>query len=279
MKTILLATDFSDAAFNAARYALSLSIQLNIERVLIYHSFNKLPIITEIPISEPYNSDHLEEECKEELNKLKEALNNQTNNSVVIEVLADHRSLDLAINQLASSYQVEFVVIGTSVKNQIERIFIGSNAVDLIRSTEYPLLIVPQSATYDDFNSMVYACDLKEVAQTVPVRMIKSWADNLQVRLLVVNVDYNDVGHFDPDTITEQYKLHELFGDTAELHYIDRKDLITGIIDFAQEHRAGMIFLVVRSYDFLERLFHRSISERLLWHVKLPLMFLKEIKR
>jgi len=49
MKTILLLTDFSDTALNAARYGAALTHQLGTSSMILYHSYEFIPIATDIP--------------------------------------------------------------------------------------------------------------------------------------------------------------------------------------------------------------------------------------
>ncbi|MFC6100978.1 universal stress protein [Olivibacter domesticus] len=277
MKAIVFATDFSESAFNTAQYITLLAPRLNVRKIILYHSYEIAPAVSDVPLDTPKTYEVLREESHEKLQQLEDKLLNITED-VTFERVTNELPLTLGVNKLADQYQHVFIAIGASGKTKWQKVFMGSNAIAMARDTKYPLLVVPKEASYRIFNNIVYACDLKEVAKTTPSNIIKSFVKDLNTRLLIVNIDHNESEHFNPDTIVDQYKLHELFEDmNTEFHYLDDKDLINGIINFALEHQAGLLIMIARNYHFFEKLFHRSASERMIELTKIPLLLLKEI--
>lgn len=277
MKTIVFATDFSESAFNAAQYITLLAPNLNVQKVVLYHSYEIATVVSDVPLDTPKTYEVLRKESHSKLQQLESSLSSIAKD-MTFELVTNELPLTLGVNKLADQYKNVFIAIGASGKTKWQQIFMGSNAIAMARDSKYPLLVIPKEASYRPFNSIVYACDLKEVAKTTPSHTIKSFVEDLGVKLQVVNIDHNESEHFNPDSIIEQYKLHELFEDSdTEFHYIDDKDLINGILDFAIEHNAGLLIMIGRNYHFFEKLFHRSASKRMIELTKIPLLLLKEI--
>jgi len=277
MKTIVFATDFSESAFNAAQYITLLAQNLNVQKIVLYHSYEIATVVSDVPLDTPKTYEVLRKESHSKLQQLESRLSNITKD-MTFELVTNELPLTLGVNKLADQYKNVFIAIGASGKTKWQQIFMGSNAIAMARDSKYPLLVIPKEASYRSFNSIIYACDLKEVAKTTPSHTIKSFVKDLGVKLQVVNIDHNESEHFNPDSIIEQYKLHELFeGSDTEFHYIDDKDLINGILDFAIEHNAGLLIMIGRNYHFFEKLFHRSASKRMIELTKIPLLLLKEI--
>jgi nucleotide-binding universal stress UspA family protein len=52
MKSIIVTTDFSETASNAALYAADIGVALGAESIILYHSYHQAPTAIEIPIPE-----------------------------------------------------------------------------------------------------------------------------------------------------------------------------------------------------------------------------------
>ena len=50
MSYMIITTDYSETAGNAAAYAASLAPLLGIRQILLYHAYGQVPVSTEIPI-------------------------------------------------------------------------------------------------------------------------------------------------------------------------------------------------------------------------------------
>lgn len=101
MKTILIPTDFSPAAFNAAMYAAGLCEQLNVSRIILLHSY-ALPdpdIIYLTDILEPLveQKEEIRLERADKLKSLRERFEKEITTGIEIITLSDERALSSAI--------------------------------------------------------------------------------------------------------------------------------------------------------------------------------------
>ncbi|ETZ21745.1 universal stress protein [Pedobacter sp. V48] len=279
MKTIIIATDFSASALNAARYAASLSKQLHARQILLYHSY-ELPIATEIPFPENRDAHILHEKSITSLNNVKTAISDLCAEDTTIEIFTDDSPIIMGIEQLSKQYPDPFVVIGITGKSRGLTALIGSNTISIVKSVSMPILVIPNESSYTIIKNMVLGCDLKEVSETSPVNTIKSFMHALNTKLLLLNVDHDESAHFNPDSITEQYNLHKLWdNEIPEYHYTDNSDVALGIMEFAKQHASGIVIIVAKSYGFFEGLFHKSMTRKLALNTQLPLLILKEAQQ
>ncbi|MEJ6980351.1 universal stress protein [Pedobacter sp. P351] len=140
METILVLTDFSYNAFNAARYAVNLANQLHAAKVIIYHSFKLVPSDNPPPFASEV--EDLWSQTVERLNELKSSLQFFTNENTSIETLTDQKSLQSAIEYINKEEKVGLVIMGSIGNNRLKGLFIGSNTRSLSDSCELPLLII-----------------------------------------------------------------------------------------------------------------------------------------
>lgn len=277
MEAIIITTDFSEAAMNAARYAAGLSKSIGIKRIVLYHSYDNAPAATDVPVAETDTPlAHEGSLLALEIVEREIGLVIGSDSGIAIDLVANGMPLELGVEQLAEQWLTGLVVVGTTGKSGLEKFFVGSNTVSLATSCPVPLLIVPKEAKFEAIEKIVFACDLKKVTRSTPVSEIGWWLDRFQAKLLVLNVALEGK-RFDPDMIPEQYKMHELLdGFNPSYHYEEGEDIAEEIADFAEDEEAGLVITVPKSYGFFEGLFHRSVSRKLLDKSEVPLLLLKE---
>ncbi|HEY0176132.1 MAG TPA: universal stress protein, partial [Pedobacter sp.] len=132
-KKILVLTDFSAPAFNAAAYAAKLSHQLNASGLLLYHSHDYLPLVTTTFVPVSPEMVHSEKESHKKLAELKDKLQPLVPEGTAIETLADARSLVSAVNIIARQQDIGLVIMGIAGKNALEKALVGSNTITIAK--------------------------------------------------------------------------------------------------------------------------------------------------
>lgn len=271
METILIYTDFSEAALAAARYGASLSGQTNASRLILYHSYPATSEISEVPVAN--TMDDLKANSVEQLKNLKGLLQPLAGN-VLIEYRTNDKSLTEATNEIVREEKADLVVMGISEKTILEEKLTGSKTMQTAKKSPWPLLIVPSNATFEKITSAVFLTDLKNVRETTPARELKKFVNEMKAKLFVLNVDYQEK-HFHPDTVLEQESLHHLLDKFhPEIHYVENKDITKGIMQFAIKHQIKLIIAAREKHTFLEKVFHKSITKELAFHSHIPLLIL-----
>jgi len=277
METIIITTDFSEPAMNAARYATGLAKALGVPKIVLYHSYDNAPAATDIPVAETDTTlAHEGSLLALEIVEREIGLVLGTDSGITVDLVVNGLPLELGVEQLAEQWRAGLVVVGTTGKSGLEKFLMGSNTVGLALSSRVPLLIVPKEAEFEPIEKITFACDLKQVNRSTPVSEIGWWLDRLQAKLLVLNVALEGK-RFDPDIIPEQYKMHALLdGFKPSYHYETGDNIAEEIADFAEDEDAGLVITVPKTYGFFEGLFHRSVSKKLMDKTEVPLLLLKE---
>ncbi|NQX41333.1 universal stress protein [Pedobacter steynii] len=259
VKTMLVLLDFSESSLNAADYAAKLTHQLQTTKMILYHSYESLVM--------PSNTI--------EMTALKKELSGLVAGRTEVEVRSDERSLISAVNTLVAQEDIGLVITGTTGKNQLEKVLIGSNTIRLVEESIAPVLIVPPGANFETIKKVVFACDLRQVSNTTPALAIKTFVNTIGAKLLVLNVDHHEES-FSPESIGELIDLHELWDkEEPEYHYINHEDIATGIMEFAEQQGADLVITVPKVYGFFESMFHRSLTKKLAYHSRFPLLLFK----
>lgn len=275
-KRIMVPTDFSEAAENAARYAALISRQLASTKLVLYHSYESIlmPMTTGFaPVGPGFTES--EEGSLEKMTSLKEKLAPELLPETKIEIKTDDRTLVSAVNMLVQQLRIGLVVVGMTGKSRLERVIIGSNSLDLARSCLAPLLIVPAGVTFQKIEKVVFACDLKEVLRLTPVHAIRTFVNALHASLVILNVDHRR-GDPAAEEMEQLQALHELWDDQQPSYrYVDHEDVAEGIIAFAKKEGAQLVITIPRVYGFFEGFFHQSVTNRLATSLHLPLMLFR----
>lgn len=275
MNAILVTTDFSPTALNAAKYAIRLSEALDVEQLIIYHSYDITPVVSDIPTLES-DRRFAHEGSITALENLETQLRQYATHDINMKLVSNELPLLIGVEQLIDEQPIDLVVAGASGKSNLEKFMIGSNAVSLADSCPAPLLIVPKEVEFKKIDKIVFACDLKKVSRRTPVDQIASLLQSLNAKLLVLNVA-KEGKQVSSDTIAEQYDLHHLLGDlNPTYYYTEGIDIADEIANFAEDEGAGLIISVPKAYGFFDRLFRRSVSKRLIKEAETPLLLLKE---
>lgn len=277
MKTMLVLTDFSDSAYNAALYAAALTHQLQIPKLILYHSCALIPPMqTVVPVAGSVDAKDLHTESTERLTILKNNLHSFLYEGTALEVLTDDRPLVAATEAIALQHQAGLVIMGVTGKGKLERVLVGSTTINLAKESFLPILLVPPEARFEKIRRAVFACDLKNVSASTPVKTIKSLIHSLDASLLVLNVDTEDQDHFEPDTLNEQFILHKLWDDEKpEYHYTSNNNIAEGVMEFAYEHNIQLVIAVPKKRGFFESIFKRSLTQRLTFDLTIPLLLIR----
>ena len=259
MKTMLIATDFSAAANNAAHYAAALAAGLGLERVLLYHA------------TAGQASDHL----AGLINTLTTDLQQILGASVMITTEINSISLLKGIRLLVKTHHADMVVVGLTGENKLGRLLMGSNTARLLGSCPVPLLVIPADCVFQSVKRIAFACDFRNITQDGPYVFIKDFASRLGAELMIVNVVSG--GEPDDDFWKADEVLHTLFDPAgATYHYTGDMRVEHGIRSFADANEAQLVIVIAKgTRGFFSWQRHRSVIGKLTFMADLPTVIVR----
>jgi nucleotide-binding universal stress UspA family protein len=271
MKTIIVPTDFSAIAYNAARYALGLAEQMGTARILLYHAYELVVPIPDVPTSIPMvDPNALRVASIEGLEQMKQEL---------LPILPAGAELDYrADNSLLAGHidTVSKEEMGTTGGSQLEEILIGSNTIDVVKHTSCPVMIVPAAVSFQPVKKIVFACDFKKVGTGTPIYPLKRLLSVFQAELHVLNIDREGKG-LGKDTPEASLLLDTLLeGYHPKYHFVDHPNVVQGIMEFADREKADLILTIPRKHGLFESIFKRSRTAQLAFHTHIPLLAIHE---
>ncbi len=281
MKTILVPTDYSAAAKNAALYAINLASQVRVQNIILYNAYQAPPVLTETAVmpttSLPYfDIETFHDISKKGMEQFKESIENLCPGDIKIDTQIEYGGLDNHVNELCKNNGADLIVMGITGTSKIEELLMGSTAVNVVKNTNVPVIIVPAGAKYNSIKNVMLACDYKKVAETTPLQPIKSILDATKAALHVVNV-YESDKEITSNKTYQQELLHSLLKNyEPRFHFENNEDFITGINDFVEANNIDLIITIPKKHSFFEGLFKESHTKKLAFHSHVPLMYIHE---
>lgn len=269
---ILIPTDFSECAMNATDYAVQLANQLNADIILLNVYEMKYSNAGVFLDFDSYMKEFSIKELDKEKARLFEKFSFLKPNS--IEPVHAMGSLEDVVDEFEAK-GIELIVMGTKGRSGFEEVLIGSETARLIGNSEIPVLAIPDKAVFEKSQRTVCALDLKEKLKRDEVELI----DGLSASEKSFYIFHNYQDAFEIE-VEDEHQLNVDFKNyfPGSLIYMDlnfNSDHLEAIEEYINNVKPHLIVVRSKHRNLLQSLFHKSISEKLSYHVDKPLLVLK----
>jgi nucleotide-binding universal stress UspA family protein len=257
MITVIVPTDFSPNANNAALYAAKmLTGNYDVELVL-YHAYEK---------------ENEVETVDRTLNDLKDLLSQHS--ITKIECLSEHNDEFIdSLDRLARHRDAQLIVMGISTKSRLGQVFFGSNTLKIVQKNPCPVLIIPPEAEYAEKKNVALISDFKDVRKTTPVIPIKNILRLFNPSLHIVNVDSEHYVSLTQEFLEERGYLLESFKEfNPEFYFIRTFDLHDTIHTFVQDKKIDLLVTIPRHHSMFSNLFKVSNTKKLVYESAIPIL-------
>ena len=268
MKTIIVATDFSPASFNASAYAADMANAIKAD-LLLFHVYNAPVIYAEIPVV--VNPPEPPEESVKKMNELKRRLSSRISSEVIIQAEIMKGDFYHELDKLCGRIMPYAVVMGSQGSTGAKRFFLGSNAVYTAKHLPWPVITVPPDVSFTSIKKIGLACDFENVVDTIPVDEINRLVKDFQASLHILNTGKGK--EFKPEMIQESAFLQEMILTLEPTyHFIRHENTDEGIMDFAEENHIDLLLVIPKRHGMINSLLNRSHSKQLVLHSHIPVM-------
>lgn len=274
MKTIIVPTDFSAAALNAAQYAADLALHIHASLKLIH----VLPIPVVISdVSIPYDNYVVSTaEANRSMDALKAQLQERTNDKIAISTVVTEGTFLAQITGMLHPEHQEWIVMGTHGTGAVDALLFGSYTLFAAKYFTSPLIIVPPGARFKKVETIGLACDMKNVVETVPFEGIKGVLHEFDARLFVLYVSKPGENMF-PSVLSETKFMQINLQDVhADFRIITDDNITEGLAGFVKKAEIDLLLLIAKERNFVENIFHKSTTKHMLLHPEVPFMILHQ---
>lgn len=270
MKTILVATDFSQAAKNAANYAADMALAIGADLFLL-NTFQVPVVYSEAPLI--MNLDEMEKTAEKALHEVKDQLIRSKRQKLNIETEVRVGNFFQELKNVCEQINPYVVVMGSQGTSAAERVFFGGHTVHAMKELEWPLITVPLTATFSDMKKICLACDFDKIKETIPVDEVKMLVRDFNASLHVLNTGRQD--KYNPEIVFETRLLKEMLAPVnPEYHFISNDNVDQSIMEFAEKNHIDLLIVLPKRYGLLEKITHSSHTKQFVLHSHVPVMSL-----
>lgn len=282
MKKILIPTDFSVPAENAAHYAIALAKATKAAIVLC----NAFSVPVEAPMAAQMawplldNAD-MQLLSTSELDKQVEKLTTHSRENE-IDAYFPYLSYDSAlgpvcdvVDMLVKERQIDLVVMGMAGAGGLVQFILGSNSRAMIERLSYPVLFVPYEASFKKIRKIAFATDLSP-DDLKPLKFLIDLATSCDAVIVVMHITDYETQKKEED----QHKLEVFFDKVStkinypkiKYEYVWHTNLDYGLTWIAEQKDIDMIAVVHHHHGILDKIFNGSHTHKLSRRTQIPLM-------
>ena len=273
MNNLIVPIDFSDASKNAARYAAHISTLIPDAHLILYNVFDTLEYGSD---SSPLDTEGDEDASRKAIVELALAsvqteLSTITSARISLVAEESHRFLD-TLETYVKKNNVQLIVMGITGATRLGQVFMGSNALNIVKRAIAPTIIVPPDAHSQSAKNVLLLTDFKDIENTIPIDTVKSVLDLFRPHLYIVNVDHE---HY--VQVTDEYKAERAKLETAlqaykpEFYFIRLFDFVEATNQFVADYKIDLILTFPRKHSFLSGMFKTSSTKELAYHSHVPI--------
>jgi nucleotide-binding universal stress UspA family protein len=273
MKTILIPTDFSDAAKEAFKYGVRLAQRIKAS-VQVVH------IIQENLVD--MNADNYvltDKRVMEEALTAFVTLPHTTRWGVLpdIETQAYEYKGEIGdkIIELSKCSAIDFVVMGSTGEGHVIDKGFGTTASYVAQNAFCPVLLVPHGKTYRNPKRLLFAHNLDQPTQIATLERIAFIAKcfDAKVHNLFVNTHSAQDAEIE-NLVRREWQLFETERFAFKTVIVKNKSILDTIQRYAVAHHIDMVLISTVHRPFLQQVFRESLTKQIALTAKVPILIL-----
>jgi nucleotide-binding universal stress UspA family protein len=262
----LVPTDFSDNAFHAAVYAVTLA------KAKPGSSIHLLHVLTPV-INDPVLIGDIVEEAVKSLEKIKVELKSRCSSCSISHSVKIGDTVSEIIKK-ANELNSGVVVMGIQGLDKTRRFFFGSNSRSLVDKATCPVLVIPETSVLKAPQKIVFATDyydsdLEALQRLVPI------AAAFNSEIVMVHI-FDECDEEQSELIMMNFISNEIFKTidyphiTYRVYYNERTS--EGLKSFSESTGADLVVLSARKQNVFQKLFTKSVTKELAYNSGVPLL-------
>lgn len=280
MKNILIPTDFSKNAWNAVTYAIALYAD---EECNFYLLNTYTPSISNSRFMATMAFDEAEivQNCSKEglanlLRKIDLEYHNPKHKFIT---MSSFSLLVDEVKEIVEDHAIDMVILGTKGASGLEEVFMGSNAVRIIKAVKTcPVLAIPAYFDFEKPTEIAFATDFNRFYTPSELEPIINLVHSFDSVLRIVHVQYEikaltEIQQFNL-TMLRKY----LAGVEHYIHTITELNSVSKTLEvFVEELDVHLLAMLNYQHSYMERMTREPIIEKMSFHSQTPLLVIPEL--
>lgn len=265
---VLLPTDFSANALNAANYAIELLLPFECKFYLL-HTYERpftggssLPGIDEIVQKEKLKNL---EDLKSKLASLFPGMRHR------YECIAMNTPTEAGISQVIKDYNIDVVVMGTKGATGIKESLLGSNTAKVLQKTGCALLTIPPDYRLKSFDKIAICTDFAGINNADEFNTLRELIDNSDSSL--IHLDFKTKRTVPKALAANWTKTFDNFEFSYELLSDTGPQEINSLL---QEHGPDMLLMITHKEGNVDSVLRKSAAKTHGLRFQLPILIVHD---
>ncbi len=273
MKRIVLPTDFSENANNAIDYALNLFKEeecsfylLHVFSPSIYYEERAFYDDRKMPLDDANQIDSLRQ-----LNELRERILTKFKNPK--HIFVPHSTLGFLVDEIRAMIKkekIDLVVMGTKGATWAKEVLLGTNAVNVIKKIERPVIAVPSNYTFSAPENILFPTDYEIDYQKTQLSELLNIAQQYTSAIHILHIGASS--SLNEQQVANKLKLQKIVKGNSLFYDIPNGNTIEGIYRFQAKNPMDFMIMIQNKHTFLERLFIKSVVKKMGFNITIPFM-------
>lgn len=279
MQKIIVPTDFSENAFQAAVCAAGIAVKCG-ATVYLLHAMDRAtdPILEPLALDDTYLEKYNREQFQR-LRSVKRRIGGQDHRLNTELRLAKGLAAD-AILDFSAREHADLIVMGVHGSGNVKELLFGSVTADVIARSKIPVIAVPSDYSFHPPEVLLLAMRKFErdlLLLRVPVLLARTF--KARIEILTFAREGEGRGTERPDTTREltgflDYVQQVLPDIRFSAHRLEGDDFQASLGRYCDEHQVGMVMLFQHPKSFFEKLCRGNNAKRAVFHSHVPVLVL-----
>ncbi|WP_276369727.1 universal stress protein [Chryseolinea sp. H1M3-3] len=274
MVNILIPTDLSDLSKIAVQYAFKIANKLEGTVTLLHVVSIIQPTRASMRLQLKSLEDDLVATAKEDLEIFVKDVSKQlkTSEPLKVKVVKGTTFNDTVLRE-AKKLRTGLIVMGTRGASGLKKYVLGSNTASVIEVSHVPVLAVPELGEFKSFKNILYATDLRHTHRELKTLIPYLEKFGATVHLLHVTPSLKEVAALEKkiDAIVTKAGITNV---TCKV--IVNKNIEEAIDYYVAESKVDLLTMFTHDVNFYEKLFNRSVTRKMAFHSKIPLLAFRQ---
>jgi nucleotide-binding universal stress UspA family protein len=271
MKSILVATDFSNNAKNALKYANAFA-EATQHQLLLMNVY--------MPSVGQYSPVHaiIAEETMNEKSRCHKQLKSLVAKYATVpteEFVAEGEAITEIIKTCKKS-NANFIIVGTHGASGIKKAFIGSNTSKVIAKAEVPVIAIPEKYRFQKIETIVYATDLKNTLNELKVLIPMAKLLNCAIEIVYLKYSWDKDIAQKVDLEKKIKRLSFKNISIVEQKASIEKTMVDQLKKYITKTKPQMLTMFPSDKSWFDKIFTSSKTEELAYELKVPLLSIRK---
>lgn len=276
MVNILVPTDFSDLSKVALNFAIGMANKLDGTVTLLH----VVDIVQPTRASMRLRLESLQEEIMTAAEEDMEDLLAKASKAVklakpVKTKISKGTPFSDVIKREAKKLHADLIVMGTHGASGLKKVVLGSNTSAVIEACQVPVLVVPELGQFKNFKNIVYVTDITHLQKEVKSLLFYAHIFGSTVHVFHITPTKKEVE-------AAEQKIEKILSKTEYDRYVVKvvsgKDVSKELDAYVQDVKADLLTTFTHEHSLYEKLFNRSLTRRLTFQSKTPLLAFRQKK-